>query len=254
MNLKLNHLYSQNLNIYGDLGNIIAFKYKAEKAGINLYVSHTEIGEEISEADIYFIGGGQDQDQILVYEDLLRHKGFILNEVEKGKVFLLICGGYQLFGKYFVDGEGNALKGLSILDLETNSPDSKVSSRCIGNIVAQLNSGFIKHWDVDASFSKYIVGFENHGGQTKLLTDQVKPIGEVIKGFGNNSTDKVEGCFYKNIIGSYMHGSFLPKNPHITNAILKKALLQKYNDVTFENLYEGEEKKAHQLILMRSGF
>lgn len=258
MNLKLNHLYSKNLNIYGDLGNIIALRYKAKKLGIELEIVNCEIGEEIAEADIYFVGGGQDHDQILVYKDLLRHKDFITNEVNKGKVFLLVCGGYQLFGKFFVDGEGHMIEGLGILNIETKALDTTVASRCIGNIVIELSEEFLTHWEVAKSFSKYIVGFENHGGQTKFLTDtddnknpneKPQPLGKVLMGFGNNSTDKVEGCFYKNIIGTYMHGSVLPKNPGITNAILEKALINKFKNVRFKPDYEELEIKAHEAML-----
>lgn len=240
-------MYSKSLNIYGDMGNIISLKYRAERRNIDLEVVNTEIGGEMIEADIYFIGGGQDKDQIRVYKDLLSHKDFIKSEVEKGKVFLLICGGYQLFGKFFVDGDGNRIEGLNILDIETQALDSTVASRCIGNVVVELNEEFIEKWNINTNFSNYLVGFENHGGQTKLLSDQIKPIGNVVSGFGNNSIDKVEGCFYKNIIGSYLHGSLLPKNPHLTDAVLQKALKNKYGEtVEFESLEFEIEKKAHE--------
>lgn len=250
--LRLNHLYSKSLNIYGDLGNIITLKYRSQLHWIDLEVINTELGEEIQEADIYFIGGGQDEDQMRVFRDLLEKKDFISSEVEKGKIFLLICGGYQLFGKFFVDGNGRLIDGLGILDVETKAPDYAVASRCIGNLVVSLSVDFIKAWDVDTSFSQYIVGFENHGGQTRLLSDTVKPVGKTIKGYGNNSFDKLEGCFYKGIIGSYCHGSLLPKNPHLADALLKRAIKTKYNEnVTFEKLSDEIEKNAHTFILSR---
>lgn len=251
--LKINHLYSKSLNIYGDLGNIIALKYRAELRGITAEVIHTELGEEISESDIYFIGGGQDQDQILVFEDLLKRKDFIISEVGKGKIFLLICGGYQLFGKYFLDGSGNKIEGLNILDIETQASDYNVSSRCIGNIVVEMNQEFINTWNIDISFSKYIVGFENHGGETMFLSSKVKALGNVVHGFGNNAVDKLEGGFYKNIIGSYCHGSLLPKNPHLTDALLRKALKNK--GITLADLHDKVhfiEQKAHYHIIKMS--
>jgi CobQ-like glutamine amidotransferase family enzyme len=256
--LVINHLYSESLNIYGDLGNILALKYRGEKREIGIEIVHTEIGGKMIEADIYFIGGGQDLDQIKVYEDLLKHKDFIKKEVEKGKVFLLICGGYQLFGKFFVDGNGNMIEGLGILDLETKALDANVASRCIGNIVVELNEEFVKAWEIDTNFSKHIVGFENHGGQTSPFAEasgdsSIHEIGNVLVGFGNNSSDKIEGCFYKNIICSYLHGSFLPKNPHIADAILKKALKNKYKSFEFKDIDNEMEKSALKEVEIKVG-
>jgi lipid II isoglutaminyl synthase (glutamine-hydrolysing) len=250
--IKINHLYSKSLNIYGDLGNIIALKHRSKVRGIDTEVLNTELGEDIKEADIYFIGGGQDEDQIRVFKDLLQKKDFIEKEVENGKIFLLICGGYQLFGKFFVDGNGRMIEGLDILNVETKALDYAVASRCIGNIVVELDTEFIKEWEVDTTFSKFIVGFENHGGQTRLLSDSVKSIGKVVHGFGNNSFDKIEGCVFKNIIGSYSHGSLLPKNPHLVDAFLRKALHAKYNEeVKFETLPDTLEKLAHENIIKK---
>lgn len=245
--VKINHLYSKNLNIYGDLGNILALKYRCEARNINCEIVNTELDEaEIQEADIYFIGGGQDLDQIKVFKDLLRHKKFIESEVEKGKIFLLICGGYQLFGKYFLDASGNRIEGLDILPIETKAPDDKVTSRCIGNIVVEMSEEFVKNWNIDTGFSKYIVGFENHGGQTFFVPspNSAKALGKVTSGFGNNSIEKLEGISYKNIIGSYCHGSLLPKNPHLADALIAKVTgseLSKLND--------SEELSAHNFIL-----
>ncbi len=248
--LTINHMYSKSLNIYGDLGNIISLKRNGTLHGITMNVVNTEINGSFQTADIYFIGGGQDQDQMLVYKDLQRHKDAIKAEVEKGKVFLLICGGYQLFGKFFVDGEGNKIEGLGILDIETKALDSKVESRCIGNAVVEINQEMLESWNIPYEFSNFLVGFENHGGQTKLLSESLKPLGKVIVGSGNNSHDKLEGCLYKNIIGSYLHGSLLPKNPHLCEAIIRRAMQNKYvTGFEFPQLAYDLEKKAHTAIL-----
>lgn len=246
--MLLNHLYSKNLNIYGDLGNVYALAHRAKILGVDFELVHTELGEEkVIEADAYLIGGGQDDDQIAVFKDLLRHKNFISSEVEKGKVFLLICGGYQLFGKYFLDASGNMIEGLGILDIETKAPDGQVTSRCIGNLAVEMSSDFVNHWQIDTSFSKYLVGFENHGGQTFFTSSNIQPIGKTISGFGNNSVEKLEGCSFKNIIGTYMHGSLLPKNPHLADAIIRKIMNYELR-ITNKNNWELE-KKAHEEIL-----
>ena len=252
--LTINHLYSKSLNIYGDLGNIIALRYLCGQLGVDLNVVNTEIGDKLTPADIYFIGGGQDRDQLVVYEDLLKHKEELGREVERNKVFLLVCGGFQLFGDFFVDGLGNKISGLGILPMETKTPDNKVTSRSIGNLVVDMSGEFIKHWNIDTSFSKYLVGFENHGGQTtmnanfKMQNAKLEPIGDVVYGKGNNATDKVEGIWFKNVIGCYLHGSLLPKNPHLGVAIIKKILGDSGN---LGNINLDLEKKAHEEMLRR---
>lgn len=258
----LNHLYSKSLNIYGDLGNIIALKYLCGQLGVGLEVINTEIGDELQKADMYFIGGGQDKDQLVVYEDLLRHKEELAEEVERGKVFLLICGGFQLFGDYFVDGSGNKIAGLGILPMETKAPDYNVASRSIGNLVVRMSEEFVGHWGIDRNFSEYLVGFENHGGQTTLnkfneenkasnQNKTLRTIGEVVVGKGNNATDKVEGVWTKNIVGCYLHGSLLPKNPHLGISIIKKSLGIK--NLSLKDLDLDLEKKAHWEMLGKLG-
>lgn len=251
--IKINHLYSQSMNIYGDIGNIKALVHILNLHNINFEIFSTEIGDNnIKEADIYFLGGGQDKDQYSVFKDLLRHRSFISDEVEKDKIFLLICGGYQLFGKFFLDAEGNFIEGLDILDIQTKAPDNKVTSRCIGNIVVRLNQDFISRFGIDTSFSNYIVGFENHGGQTFFQNDSLIVLGDVIQGFGNNSFEKKEGCNYKGIIGTYMHGSFLPKNPHISYSIINRVLNNNNIDsIKIDKAKLSYELKAHKYILKK---
>lgn len=228
MQITVNHLYSKSLNIYGDLGNVISLKYVGSKLGVNVDVVNTEIGDKLEQADIYLIGGGQDLDQLRVFHDLLEKQEEIKNEVYDEKVFILVCGGYQLFGHYFIDAYGNRIEGLGILDVETEALGPDVKKRCIGNLVCEMTDSFIQSWEVEKTFSDYLIGFENHGGQTKILSQKVKILGHVQKGYGNNFADKQEGVTYKGIIGTYMHGSLLPKNPHLTYAIIKRALKTKY--------------------------
>lgn len=260
MVLVLNHLFSKSLNIYGDYGNVKAIKYLVTNffKDVELEIYNSELGEDIKEADIYLIGGGQDADQFKVFKDLLNKREFINEEVQKGKIFILICGGYQLFGKYFLDAKNNLIDGLGILDITTEVLSGEVSKRCIGNLIVEMSSEFIKHWNIDTGFSKTLVGFENHGGQTKLLSEIVKPIGKVLSGYGNNFNDGLEGVLYKNVIGTYLHGSLLPKNPHLGFAIVNKALKNKYRlknkidfDFNIKNLVI--ERKAHSEILKRYG-
>ena len=213
LTLELAYLYPRLLNIYGDRGNILALRYRCNARGINLNVTTIEIGENIQrdKFDIYFIGGGQDQQQQVVAGDLLQKKSVIISAIDNDAVFLAICGGYQLLGKYYRTKDGNELKGIEAVDIYTLAGEK----RMIGNVVCKLlDSG------------ERIVGFENHSGKT-YLGSGVKPLGKVIQGSGNNGEDGYEGIRHKNVFGTYLHGSLLPKNPYLTDEIILLALERK---------------------------
>lgn len=242
MKLTIGYLYGDLMNIYGDLGNIIALKKRAEWRGIKVRIINISLGAklthpkgvqgvQVQKADLYFFGGGQDQQQEIVAKDLVSsNKGKIIKqEVEKGAPLLAICGGYQLLGDYYKPHKGPKLQGIGIFPAYTVAGNK----RMIGNIV------------IDSMFGN-LVGFENHSGQTFLKKGAI-PLGMIIKGFGNNSEDKTEGCIYKNAIGCYMHGSLLPKNPSLADWLLKKALELKYGkEINLEPLDDSLEALAHK--------
>jgi len=245
--LTITHLYPALMNIYGDIGNIISLVRRCEWRGIKVFIKNINLNDTLPKGpDIYFMGGGQDDDQIRVFYDLQNKKKDLIKQIEKGVSFLGICGAYQLLGKYFLTGDGKRIEGIGLLDVETRAPDKEVKSRCIGNVIARLN------WDVfdlEKTLIETIVGFENHSGQTYLGRD-VKPLAYVEKGFGNNIEDNTEGCVYKNLIGTYLHGSFLPKNPHIADWLILKALKRKYGGkFKLKKLEDKEELSAHDFIL-----
>ena len=187
--LNITHLYPDLMNIYGDLGNVITLVKRCEWRGIKVSVRNVSVKESFSSGtDIFFMGGGQDEDQITVFKDLLKKKEALSDEIMNNKCFLGICGAYQLMGKSFLTGDGRSIKGLGILDLETKAPGSGVKKRCIGNIVCKINDAAMNTRGMDLST---IVGFENHSGQT-FLGEKIKPLGIVLKGFGNNQTDKTD--------------------------------------------------------------
>lgn len=211
--VKIGHLYPKLLNIYGDGGNILALKKRLEWRGYNVIIDEINAGDtELSEHNIYFIGGGQDLQQIEVSKELQRHKEFLTEERDKGAVFLGICGGYQLFGHYYQPHNGEKLLGISLLDAYTIAGDK----RFIGNVTIETNL-------VEPNT---LVGFENHSGLT-YLSGETKPIGKTIIGNGNNGSDGLEGARYKNVFGTYLHGSFLPKNPHFTDYLIELATKDK---------------------------
>lgn len=207
--LLIGHLYPKLLNIYGDRGNIITLKKRCEWRNIDVEIFELNSGETPKRCDIYFVGGGQDAQQIEVSVELQKHKDFFLAERDRGAVFLGICGGYQLLGHYYQPNDGERLSGISLLDAYTIAGNK----RFIGNVTAE--SEFVS--------PHTLVGFENHSGLT-YLCGETKPISIVKIGYGNNGVDKTEGGRYKNVFGTYLHGSFLPKNPHFADYLIELAL------------------------------
>ncbi len=233
--IRLAHLYPKMLNIYGDLGNVLTIKKRCEWRDIEITIDEINIGDPMSEHDMYFIGGGQDMQQIAVAKELQKNKAFLQNEQNLNAVFLAICGGYQLLGNYYQPHDGERLEGIGLLDVYTVAG----SNRFIGNVTAE----------VDYLKKKTLVGFENHSGLT-YLNGKTKPISHVIIGKGNNGKDKTEGARYKNVFGTYLHGSFLPKNPHFADYLIGLALQKKYGvEMELESLDDSLEYYAHASVV-----
>jgi len=241
MHLTIGYLYGDLMNIYGDTGNIIALKKRAEWRGIEVEVKNISVGDRIptrqvgTQIDIYFFGGGQDQSQEAVARDLGKNaKGKVIKEdVERGVPLLAICGGYQLLGDYYKPHKGPKLQGVGLFPAYTVASDK----RMIGNIVIHTTNYQLP--------TTNLVGFENHSGKT-YLKPNAQPLGKIISGFGNSGEDKTEGCIYKNAIGCYMHGSLLPKNPELADWLLQKALETKYGkEINLKPLDDSLESEAH---------
>lgn len=211
------------MSIYGDYGNILAMQNILTKLGIEYRYQKVELGENLPvQNDFIFIGGGQDKDQIIIAQDLLQKKEDLVRIIQDNCPLLAICGGYQLLGHEFIAGDGTNMKGLEVFPVVTRSLDENVKNRCIGNIVVESEFGTL-------------VGFENHGGQTSFVNNQTSELGKVVSGFGNNFTDKIEGCISHNAIGTYCHGSFLPKNPEVTRWLIEKSMERKLNKGEISN-------------------
>jgi lipid II isoglutaminyl synthase (glutamine-hydrolysing) len=236
----ITHLYPKEMSIYGDKGNIIAMQHILDKLGWAWQYQTVDIGGNLPlKTDWYFMGGGQDADQLLVAKDLMRKKETLVKQVENGVAVLAICGGYQMLGQEFVTGNGEVVEGLGILPIKTRAMDKNIKSRCIGNIV--INSSLLEC---------HLVGFENHSGQTYFTSSVAQPLGSVSAGFGNNFDDKVEGCVYKNLIGTYMHGSCLPKNPELTMWLINQVADQKTknNQISHELYFKIKSNKIDNTI------
>lgn len=216
--LTLGHLYPDQLNLYGDRGNILTLRRRCQQRGIELRVVGLGIGDALApdEYDILFIGGGQDKEQAPVAQDLYEIKGIGLwAAIEDDMPVLAVCGGFQLLAHYYRPADGPDMRGLGVFDAWTIHKGSH-ASRCIGDIAISWNN-------------TTLVGFENHGGRTYLGT--AKPLGMVLKGSGNNAEDHTEGAVYRNTYGTYLHGSLLPKNPHFADHLITLALQRKYGNM-----------------------
>lgn len=256
--IVVGHLYGDLMNIYGDRGNIIALQKRAQWREIEVTVKNVTVGDNLKagEIDLFFFGGGQDQSQELVAQDLMKsNKGKVIREeVKRGVPLLSVCGGYQLLGEYYKPHKGPKLPGTGLFPAYTLAS----YDRMIGNIVikvnrlqATANSKEKKSVNCNLQPVTSLVGFENHSGKT-YLKKGAEPLGKVVRGFGNNGSDKEEGCILNNAIGTYMHGSLLPKNPQLADWLLKKALEVKYGKVTELKLLDDElENKAHDTAIKK---
>ena len=239
MKLNICWMYHDLMNLYGDQGNIQVIKKRCEWRNIEAKVDTCSIGEDkdLSQYDLVFIGGGADQEQKLLISDLLSRKENIKQALDTNTFFLLICGGYQLFGQYYIDGDGEKINGLGLYSYE--SVAGTRDNRCIGNIIveATLDDQLIK-----------VVGFENHGGQTKGVQT---PFAKVIKGHGNMYQSAYEGFYNGQVLGTYIHGPLLPKNPQIADFVIKKALSKNYGNVDLVPLDDEMENQARTVLLKR---
>jgi lipid II isoglutaminyl synthase (glutamine-hydrolysing) len=211
--LRLLALYPEQMNIYADRGNMIFLQRRCEWRGIPFRYEAAGPGDGFSatDHDLIYIGGGQDRDQVLVAEDMLRTKrDSIAFAVEDGAALLAVCGGYQLLGHSYQLGE-ESIPGLGIADLETVR---EPGPRLIGNVSIEVDLG---------GGPQVLAGFENHGGRTRLGPD-AEPLGRVLHGHGNNDRDGYEGVKRLNLIGTYLHGPLLPKNAWLADHLIAVAI------------------------------
>ena len=233
--LRIVHLYPDALNLYGDGGNIASLAKRCAWRGIPARVDQVLMGQELdlSDADVVLLGGGADRDQLAVAEELRGQREKLADYVADGGVLLAICGGYQLLGHSYMMGV-RRVEGLHILDLETTAGDT----RLIGNVAVESPV-------CDAP----IVGFENHAGRTHLGADE-KPLGHaMVHGTGNNGEDGGEGVLHDGVIGTYLHGPILPKNPGVTDWLIARALRRRGIDVELTPLDDALETLAHDVAL-----
>ncbi len=242
MELKICHLYPDVLNLYGDGGNIRCLTQRLNWRGIGVEVTKMPIGskESLTGFDLIFIGGGQDFEQQVLLEDLHRGRDKeLIAAIEDGVCVLAICGGYQMLGAYYETHDGKRCDFVGALDLWTVG----AKTRMIGNYMYKVPEEL-------GGFT--VVGFENHSGKTRLGPG-VKPLGQVLAGFGNNGEDGTEGAVYKNVFGTYSHGPLLPKNPAFADLLIRRALERKYGAAELTPLDDAAELLAHDEMCRRLG-
>jgi CobQ-like glutamine amidotransferase family enzyme len=235
MELRVVALYPEQMNIYADRGNILFLQRRCEWRGIGFEYAAAGPGEAVDPAghDLIYIGGGQDRDQRLVARDMVASKREgLAAAVEDGAVLLAVCGGYQLLGHSYQLGE-ERIEGLGLADLETVREEGP---RLIGNVAIEVDLG---------RGALTVAGFENHGGRTNL-GPTAEPLGQVIKGFGNNGRDGLEGVRRRNMVGTYLHGPLLPKNARLADRLIELALARREgSEPELEALDDALEEAAH---------
>ena len=240
--IKILHMYADMLDLYGDSGNMEIISYRCKMRGIECEIDKYSIDSEMpdfSAYDLIYIGGGADLEQQHISEDLVKCRSGIEAAYKNGTFLFLICGGYQLMGKFYRDADGVEIAGLGLFDYYTIAePDRR--KRCIGNVVIRTE---ICGKSVD------VAGFENHGGQTQNVKS---PLGEVLYGHGNRTKSSHEGYFEKNVIATYMHGPCLAKNPEISDYIIGYCLNRSSGTVVeLTALDDTLEKDCRQVMIDR---
>ena len=247
--LKIVHLFPDLLNLYGDGGNVSVLVRRARDRGIPVEVQHVFHGDtvDLSEADIVFLGGGPDREQRLAAEALKHMKGALHTYVEGGGVLLAICGGFQVLGTTWLLGT-ELVEGLGIIDMTTKRAAGGSADRLVDNIVLKSTLATLP-----------VIGYENHAGRT-YLGEGMEPFGKVISasGKGNNEQDGSDGVLYRNVVGTYLHGPLLSKNPEVADNLLARALMRRAQETkqdvpTLASLDDTVERAAHSYLLRRLG-
>ncbi|HET7567171.1 MAG TPA: hypothetical protein VFJ91_04215 [Gaiellaceae bacterium] len=241
--IRVGHLYPDYLNIYADRGNIAVFARRAAWRGHELDVTPLGMDDRIVPGahDLYYVGGGQDREQLLVAENLAGKAEELRAAVEDGAALLAVCGGYQLLGRGYRGFHGEHMPGVGLLPLETVAGER----RMIGDVLIEC--------ELEPGVRRTVAGFENHAGRTRL-DPGAEPLGRVLAGFGNDGESGHEGCRAGRVIGTYLHGPLLPRNPWLADWLLAQALAHRGGGEPpqLAPLPDELEARAHEVSAARA--
>jgi len=244
MRIRVGHLYPDYLNIYADRGNIAVFARRAAWRGHELDVEAIGMDDPIVPGahDLYYVGGGQDREQLLVAENLAAKAAPLIEAVvDGGAALLAVCGGYQLLGRGYRGFHGEDMPGVGLLPLETFAGER----RMIGDVLLEC--------ELEPGARRTLAGFENHAGRTRLDSG-AEPLGRVVAGFGNDGESGFEGCRLGRAVGTYLHGPLLPRNPWLADWLLEQALAHRDGGDPPElvPLADELERRAHEISAERA--
>lgn len=230
--ITIGWLYPTLMSTYGDRGNVICIQRRCEWQSLKVNIlplDQNATTADIQRVDLLVGGGAQDRQQEIVMRDLRGAKAEALREkIDNGTPGVFTCGAPQLLGHYYEPAVGQRIEGLGLFDFVCVHPGLN-ARRCIGNLVIEVTATRLaQELEAMLGAKPLVIGFENHGGRTKL--GQVEALGRVIQGLGNNGEDGTEGAFYRNAIATYSHGPVLPKNPFLADWLIQTALKQKYQE------------------------
>jgi lipid II isoglutaminyl synthase (glutamine-hydrolysing) len=242
--IRVGHLYPDYLNIYADRGNIAVLARRAAWRGHELEVAALGLGDAVVPGahDLYYVGGGQDREQLLVAEDLVRKADALQEAADGGAAALAVCGGYQLLGRGYRGFHGEDMPGIGLLPLETVAGER----RMIGDVLIEC--------ELEPGEKRTLAGFENHAGRTRL-DPGAEPLGRVLAGFGNDGESGFEGCRAGRVVGTYLHGPLLPRNPWLADWLLEQALAHRLGTADapeLEPLPDELEGRAHEVAAARA--
>jgi CobQ-like glutamine amidotransferase family enzyme len=252
--ITIGWLYPKLMSTYGDRGNVICLERRSLWRGYNVKVlplDQNTTAEDMATVDLLVGGGAQDRQQEIVMRDLQGRKAEVLREkIENGTPGVFTCGSPQLLGHYYEPGLGQRIEGLGILDMVSLHPGEN-TRRCIGNLVVEVTaSRLAQELEEMTGCKPYLIGFENHGGRTKLA--KVEALGQVVYGLGNNGEDGTEGAFYRNAIATYSHGPLLPKNPFVADWLIQTAIRVKYQQsITLPQIDDTLAMQAREAMFKR---
>jgi CobQ-like glutamine amidotransferase family enzyme len=201
--VRVGLVFPELLGTYGDRGNAVVLVERARRRGIDAELVEVLAGTPIPESlDIYLFGGGEDDPQVMAAAGMRESKPEIERALASGAVFFAVCAGFQLIGNSYEARDGEHLDGLGLVDMTTVAGPARI----IGEVLVEADPS------LDLPL---LTGFENHGGRTTLGAGE-RPLGRVLSG-GGNGVDEVDGVLRDRIVGTYLHGPVLPRNPALAD-------------------------------------